>query len=155
MSEDVQYTINYASLADEIRAAAVHRQFHCIQDLSRHICNSFYAFSSLKNDLEGLQVLIKVTQPKAFLHSQAIALQYSGKFSSNNSWSPHEITYLVEDFTFSTIIGIEPCEREVEQNVVCNIAISTGERGLDPQDWVNMREIMQSLWRVRFKRITL
>ncbi|KJA25319.1 hypothetical protein HYPSUDRAFT_64899 [Hypholoma sublateritium FD-334 SS-4] len=147
MTEDVKYTINYASLADEIRAAALQRQFHCIQDLSRHICDSFYAFSSLKNGLDGLQVRIKVTQPKAFLHSQAVALQYLGKFSTNDSWSPHEVTHLVEDFVFSTIIGIEPCEREVEQSVVCNIAINTGERGLDPQDWVNMREIMQSLWR--------
>ena len=154
MTEDVKYTINYASLADEIRAVAVHREFHCIQDLSRHICDSFYTFSSLKNDLNGLQVRIKVTQPKAFLHSQGIALQYLGKFSANNSWSPHEITHLVEDFVFSTIIGIEPCEREVEQDVVCNIAISTGERGLGPQDCVEMREIMQSLWRVRFKCIT-
>lgn len=90
----------------------------------------------------------KIAQPKAFLHSKAIALEYSAHFSAPSSWTPTDITHIVDDFTFSTIIGIEPGERVLAQNVIANIEIKTGSRGLDSQDWIDVRYSMQELYKV-------
>jgi dihydroneopterin aldolase/2-amino-4-hydroxy-6-hydroxymethyldihydropteridine diphosphokinase/dihydropteroate synthase len=149
-ADELIYSINYAELADEVRTAVVDKPFTCLQDLIRQICNSLPLFSSLKDVLDGLEIKIKVSQSKAFLHCKTIAFEHTAKFSANNSWTPCDITLVVEDFTCPVIIGVEDYERLTLQNVVINIALSTGNKGLDPNDWIDVRDMMGTLYKVYY-----
>ncbi|KAF8964785.1 Dihydropteroate synthase-like protein [Flammula alnicola] len=145
-ADDLSYSINYSDIAKEIRASVISTPFICLQDLSRHICNAIHEFSSLVNLLGGLEIRIRVAQLKAPLHCKTVAVEHLAKFSSDGSWSAHEITHIVEDLTCPTIVGVGSAERLEKQDVVVNLSINTGEQGLDQRDWIDLRALTRILY---------
>ncbi|KAF8902583.1 Dihydropteroate synthase-like protein [Gymnopilus junonius] len=145
-SDDLSHTIDYAEISREIKSGAASKSFVCIQDLSAHICSAIGSLSSLKSLLDGLQVYLKVTQLKSPLHSKAIAIEHSAVFSADGSWSPRKITHHVEDLTCATIIGVNVAERLEKQDVVVNVTVDTGDKGLDRDDWIDLRALTRLVY---------
>ncbi|KAF9564085.1 Dihydropteroate synthase [Agrocybe pediades] len=118
----------------------------CLQDLSRHICDTIGKLSLLKDMLDGLEVYLKVTQLRSPLHSKSISIEHFARFSLGGSWTPRNVRHVVEDIVCPAIIGINVAERLEKQDIVVNLTVDTREQGLSPQDWINVRFIVQTLY---------
>jgi len=153
-SDELEHSINYADIAKRLRDVVTDRKdengFLCLQDLSRHICYSIGAFPSLLHILDGLEIHIKVKQLKSPLHSKAVSIEHFAKFCADGSWRPQRIKHVVEDLFCPVIVGVEVAERLEKQDVVVNLSIDTGEQGLFPQDWINIRYVIQTVYEVRY-----
>ncbi|KAF9485706.1 Dihydropteroate synthase [Pholiota conissans] len=146
-TDELKHSINYSDLTDEVRKAILNRTFTCLQDLSRHISTSLPTFSVFKDVIDALEIRIKVSQPKAFLHCKTVAMEHTAKFSIKNSWTAEDVILVVEDLTCPVIIGVRDYERLETQNVVVNIELKTGIKGLDHNDWINVRDVLAALYK--------
>ncbi|KDR77203.1 hypothetical protein GALMADRAFT_139215 [Galerina marginata CBS 339.88] len=145
-TDDLRLSIDYADIANRIKGAVVHTPFICLQDLSRQICTAIGSFSTLAHLLDGLEVKVIVKQLKAPLHCKTVSIEHLAKFSADGSWIPEKITHHVEDLISSPIIGVGEVERSEEQDVVVNLSIDTGDKGLDREEWIDLRLVTRMLF---------
>lgn len=145
-TDDLSHSLNYADVAQRVRASIGSDTFVCIQDLSRHLSDTVAKI--LMECRSGLDVLIRVNQLKAPLHARCVAVEQVAKCLLDGSWTASKIVHYVEDLICPTIIGINAAERWEKQDVVLNLCIDTGPQGLAPQEWIDLRVVTKEVYEV-------
>ena len=147
-SDDLTHTIDYANVAEKIKSAVTTKSFICLQDLSVHVCDAISLLPAVKTFLDSLRVYLKVKQLKAPLHSKIVAVDFTATFSADGSWRPQKVTHYVEDLSCPVIVGVGIAERLEKQEVVVNLSVDTGDKGLDRDDWIDLRALTRVLYEV-------
>jgi len=149
-TDDLKFSINYSEITNRIRTVVSSKSFLSLQDLSRAISQSIASSGLLSplGDALGSEILVKVKQLKAPLHTKTIAIEHLAKIKPDGSCTNLKIKHFVKDLICPTIVGINHAERLEKQDAVVNLSVDTGDQGLEREDWLDFRSLIKLLYEV-------
>ncbi|KAF8153167.1 Dihydropteroate synthase-like protein [Crassisporium funariophilum] len=140
-TDDINFSINYAEIADSLRTVVSSRTFSSLQDLARYVATSLEnkvadIIDNSKSQLDdGFKIHFEVKQLKPPLHCRLVGLEFTAKYHGNeehvNKWKTSKIRFSVADLVCPVIIGVNAAERLERQNVTINLEIDA----LAPVEW--------------------
>ncbi|KAJ7757024.1 Dihydropteroate synthase [Mycena metata] len=112
-SDDLSHSINYSLLCLRLRDSLNDKTapLETLEDLSVRIFDILLLQSSSDAPLVS-EAHLKVTQTRAPLNCKAVGVESKATSLPGNSWAADYVKHFCENLECSTIIGINPCERE-------------------------------------------
>ncbi|KDQ56667.1 hypothetical protein JAAARDRAFT_58960 [Jaapia argillacea MUCL 33604] len=114
-SDELQYSINYASICSTLTSAMSSGPFISLENLTERILD---LCTRTHPEIQDVDLVIR--RSKASLYCKAIGLHLSRSHSNDN---PRREVF-IEDLECPAIIGINPCERVQKQIVRFNVSTS-------------------------------
>ncbi|KAJ7031640.1 Dihydropteroate synthase-like protein [Mycena alexandri] len=145
-SDDLSHSINYSLLCSSLRDSLNDKiaPLETLEALSARIFDILLLRSSTDAPLVS-EAHLKITQTRAPLNCKAVGVESRATSLPGNSWAADYVKHFCENLECSTIIGINPCEREERQIVRVNVSIERSESGVQRHNWVDFRSLARTL----------
>ncbi|KAJ7177942.1 Dihydropteroate synthase [Mycena filopes] len=145
-SDDLSHSINYSLLCSLLRDALNDKilPLENLEVLSSRIFDVLLLHPG-SHPPPVKAAHLKVVQTRAPLHCKAVGVESVATALPGHTWATDYVKHFCEDLECSTIIGVNPCEREERQIVRVNVSIDRSESDLRPHNWVDFRSLTRAL----------
>ncbi|KAJ7164982.1 Dihydropteroate synthase [Mycena filopes] len=145
-SDDLSHSINYSLLCSLLRDALNDKilPLETLEVLSSRIFDVLLSHPNSDAPLVK-EAHLKVVQTRAPLHCKAVGVESVATALPGHTWATDYVKHFCEDLECSTIIGVNPCEREERQIVRVNVSIDRSESDLRRHNWKIGKSSYQTL----------
>jgi len=141
-SDHLPYSVHYGTLCKTIeKTCAVKGKYGCMEHLAEEIALvAFQQFAGIQ------EIRVKVTKPRALLHAKGVSISILRRRGGGDGGD----VVTVDDLEISTIIGINPWEREAKQKVKINLSLEVPRWTKENLDGFNYQNVVDAVSQVSY-----